>query len=355
VVFAGLLLFFRARVRVAAGLRGPVKLVRWLGLAIVVLGSALLLDSLLGPPRQFDAYDRDAGTAPVQTFIDYVNDRGGMVFWAHPEVETKLSLKGIEAYTPAYYNDLLKTRDYTGFAIFWKGMQHIGWPGGIWDQVLMEYCAGKRERPVWALGELDYDKDWGPNAIAETLTVLLLKKGGRPYSHAEVLDALRGGKMYAARNFQATELRLEDFRVSTADGARSAYSGDTLVTDASATGHLRVRAIEDAGPLPLLVIRNGQQHATLEMPAVRAGRECAFTFDAPADGPGKTSFYRVLGGGLAHVTVATNPIFVRNAAPPKPSADAEAPAVVPGPSPEPAQPRPKPRRRRSRLPDRLGS
>ena len=289
----------------------------------------------------------------MQAFIDYVNSRGGMVFWAHPEVEAKVSILGIEAYTPAYYNDLLETKDYTGFAIFWEGMRHIGRPGGIWDQVLLEYCAGKRERPVWALGELDYEEDWAPNAIAETLTVLLLKKGSGAYSHADVLDALRGGRMYAARNFYATKLRIEDFRVSTADGARSAYSGDTLVTHASATGHLRIRTLEDTDPLPLLVIRNGVQHAPFEMPAAKAGQELSFTFEAPSDSPGSMSFYRVLGGNLAHVVIATNPIFVRNSAPPKPKAGAEGPPAARETRPEAARPRPTPRHRRSRLPTRL--
>lgn len=351
VFFGGLRLFIRVRVQMEAGPGSPVKLVRWLALAISFLGGALLLNSLLGPPREFDAYDRDAGSAPVQAFIDYVNSRGGMVFWAHPEVEAKVSLAGIEAYTPAYYNDLLETEDYTGFAIFWEGMRYIGRPGGIWDQVLLEYCAGKRARPVWALGELDYEEDWAPNAIAETLTVLLLRKQNGCYSHADVLDALRGGRMYAARNFYATKLRIEDFRVSTADGGRSAYSGDTFATHEPATGHLHIRALEDTDPLPLFVIRNGVQHASFELPAAKAGQELSFIFEAPSHGPGCMSFYRVLGGNLSHAVIATNPIFVRSTVAPKPRAKAEEEPAAREPKSDAAQPRRTPSP--SRLPTRL--
>ena len=158
------------------------------GLLLMALGALLLVNEVIWPPRMFDQYQTDQDVAPIQRFIDYVNEQGGMVFWAHPEVEQNLSFHGIQAYTPMYHTYMLQARRYTGFAIFWEGMRYAGPPGGTWDMVLTEYCTGERNEPVWALGELDYESDWGPDAIWETVTVLLMKK-----RTDQVLAVLRRG------------------------------------------------------------------------------------------------------------------------------------------------------------------
>ncbi len=169
---------------------------------LIVGGAVLCAARLIDPPRQYDAYHGDAGAGPYQAFIDYVNDRGGLVFWAHPEVEQRVSysspLGQIAAYTPSYADDLLWTRDYAGFAIFWEGMREIGKPGGVWDKVLKQYCEGQRKRPVWAIAELDYESDWAKNLVEETLTILLLKDRTPAVVRAFRAGAAKAGASAAA-------------------------------------------------------------------------------------------------------------------------------------------------------------
>ena len=98
----------------------------------------------------------DMGSLPYQNLINYVGKKGGMVFWAHPDVEAKQDVNGIDLHTRPYPEELLKTSTYTGFAVLVEGMKFTGRIGGGWDEVLKEYINGQRKKPVWAIGELDY-------------------------------------------------------------------------------------------------------------------------------------------------------------------------------------------------------
>ncbi|HID10271.1 MAG TPA: hypothetical protein EYP17_03095, partial [Candidatus Latescibacteria bacterium] len=106
-----------------------------IGALIFLTSLLLLIDNYPFLPPRYDQYHGDQDGGPYQVLIDYVNQRGGMVFWAHPEVEQRAKVEGIEVYTPPYHEHLIKTHGYTGFAIFWEGMKYIGKPGGIWDRV----------------------------------------------------------------------------------------------------------------------------------------------------------------------------------------------------------------------------
>ena len=285
-------------------------------LALIAVG--LLVNELLHPPRRYTQHQADQDVMPIQHFINKVRDLGGMTFWAHPEAEQALSYHGISAHTPSCHEYLLGTYGYTGFAIFWEGMELIGSPRGIWDRVLMEYCLGHRAEPVWALGELDYETDWGENAIEETLTVLLV----RERTEKAVLRALRTGKMYAARQFFGSKIRIEDYRITSHDGRRSAYSGDTLAIGKGAVGHLRVRVLKPVEDLSFRLIRGLDlvDASTFALPSAQPGQAYEWTFDVPVPtvrpegvkaGRQPMSFYRVLGYGGSMAAMATNPIFVR--------------------------------------------
>ena len=96
-------------------------------------------------------------------------------------------------------DSLLKQYGYTGFAIFAKGMTKIGRSNGLWDKLLQAYCSGKRERPIWAIGETDFEGGGPPEWVRDTQTIFLIKKA--PLSALErrekVLEAMRQGRMYA--------------------------------------------------------------------------------------------------------------------------------------------------------------
>ncbi|MDA0747915.1 MAG: hypothetical protein O2954_15450, partial [bacterium] len=63
--------------------------------AFLFLGTGILF-LLHNFPFQFGKYDQyhgDQGLAPYQDFINYVEDRGGLVFWAHPEISKDQVIK----------------------------------------------------------------------------------------------------------------------------------------------------------------------------------------------------------------------------------------------------------------------
>ncbi|MBM3265701.1 MAG: hypothetical protein FJY97_20085 [candidate division Zixibacteria bacterium] len=131
------------------------------GVGAALVGGVLLVNNV-SHCSHYDPYQGDPGDGPYQAVIDYANQRGGLTFWAHPEVSQRVSqpvswpasllADSIVFDTQPYTRSLLNTHDYTGFAIFEEGMYVVGKPGGVWDQTLTEYCAGLRKRPVWAIG-----------------------------------------------------------------------------------------------------------------------------------------------------------------------------------------------------------
>jgi hypothetical protein len=163
----------------------------------VVSGAVILLSGLLFTINNipfcsplYDQYHGDRGALPYQNLIDYAETKGGMVFWAHPDVGGTHRLNDIEVFTPPYSGELLRTFNYTGFAAFVEGMKFSGRPGGYWDTALKQYINGERQKPVWAIGELDYKEgSW----MGNTQTVFIVNENNR----AGILKAMREGRMYA--------------------------------------------------------------------------------------------------------------------------------------------------------------
>jgi hypothetical protein len=202
----------------------PTRKNKIIGFMFVSVALIFLVNNFPYKLQKYDAYHGDPGAEPYQDVINYVNDQGGLTFWAHPEVGHNLRANWVEAYSPPYPELLLQTSDYTGFAIFWEGMKTIGVPGGIWDKVLLDYCAGNRSKPIWAIGELDFENAEDATLIRETSTIVL----SRGHTAERVLEALRSGRMYATRNFSGDYLKLTEFSLSTQDRSAKAVMGETL-------------------------------------------------------------------------------------------------------------------------------
>jgi len=190
----------------------------WINIVICIIsfliGIIFSINNFPFFPQKYDQYHGNEGIGPYQEVIDYVNDKGGLTFWAHPEVEYKpTKIDNIELYTPSYQEDLLKAENYTGFAVFYEGMKYIGLPNGIWDKILVDYCNGTRKNPVWAIGEVDFEGDNRLEEIKHTQTFFLLKEKSRD----AVLEALRKGRLYAARAVN-DEFFLTDFSVANSNG-----------------------------------------------------------------------------------------------------------------------------------------
>lgn len=178
------------------------------------------LPTVANGKSRFSQYDNIQTYEPYQNLIDYVTKNNGLIYWAHPESNEYREMSGVKVHTLPYAEALEATVNYTGFAVLGEGYQKAGIPGGIWDKTLMEFCAGKRARPVWTIGELD---DMGEKALDGVQTVFLLKN----QSYQGVLDALKTGKNYTVTKSQGgSALALNDFWIM-ADN-KVAYSGELL-------------------------------------------------------------------------------------------------------------------------------
>ncbi len=265
-------------------------------------GLIFLLNNAPFSTPLYDQYHGRNGVGPFQHLIDYVNEKDGLVFWAHPEVNNDWydDGGGIAIKTASYHEDLLKTHGYTGFAVFAEGIKYIAPPGGIWDQTLAEYCVGIRKKPVWAIGELDFEGE--SFSIDDTQTVLLLKKKKIKY----ILKALKTGKMYAIHRYSETvpQLLLNEFVIEDDDGIETAYMGDEILLDTNPSLKIKITSESEKELINAKVIRNGEivkkisQKGTIDV-----------KFDDNYYEPGKKAFYRL--DIESSSRIISNPIFVQ--------------------------------------------
>ncbi|MBL7197444.1 MAG: hypothetical protein ISS47_05055 [Candidatus Omnitrophica bacterium] len=171
---------------------------------------------------RFDAYHDDEFTRPYQDLIDYVIKKRGLIFWSHPEFEENTLIDGIRLITVPYPGDLIGTRDYTGFGIFWEGYHKVGKPLGIWDRILTEYCQGRRKSPIWAMGELE---DEGDKDLDDIVNIVYVKSLNRQ----QILDALKKGRFCVTFNlFDRVPLVLEEFTVNDEKGTKTATMAEEI-------------------------------------------------------------------------------------------------------------------------------
>lgn len=174
----------------------------------------------------FDQYHGEKYTGPYQDLIDYVNQRGSLIFWSHPEIEENILVSGVRLITIPYSYELLGTEGYTGFGIFAEGYNTIGRPQGLWDRLLTEYCVGKRKNPIWAIGELEYGGEENKD-LDDAINMLYVKRINRE----GVSEALKSGRFYVATKASPKiHLTLDEFFVSDELTGRTAVMGETLAS-----------------------------------------------------------------------------------------------------------------------------
>ena len=208
-------------------------LLKWKGycrIAGIVISALSLLflintDPLRSSP--FDQYHGDQGINPHQLVIDYVNSKGGLTFWNYPETRSGVRKMGaIFVNTPPYPEVLSHSRDYTGFASLYGDNITVTEPGGLWDRVLLQYCKGKRNRPVWGISTADFHKDGGAGEkLGNYPTVFLVKEKTKK----EILDAMRTGRMYACQAKYPQRMIVNEFSVCGSGCETMATSGAEIV------------------------------------------------------------------------------------------------------------------------------
>ena len=278
---------------------------RILAVFVVFCGVLFQINNLDFRRTIFDQYHGDQGQAPYQNVIDYVQGKGGLVFWAHPEAENISEAGGIKIVTEKHVGDFYNTKDYTGFSVFYEGYDEIGRPGCLWDKVLEEYLEGKRDMPVWAIAGLafDYSGDLR-QAVADLRNIALVDE----FSEKGLLDALGSGKVYVIRGPRSSLFRLDDFSLTDDSGDEEKIIGETLYASGKKV-IISMKGFFDADPLDdilsIHVIKNGEIIRTFKEKAVfdiRLEDDTGLSDDS--------CFYRleIRSHGLH---VVTNPVFVR--------------------------------------------
>ncbi len=273
------------------------------GIGCIGAGALFLLNSYPFGEPLFDQYGFD-GERPYQNYIDYVHAHGGLTFWMHPEVENSEKIGFVTVKTPEYVLSLSRTYDYTGFALFYDGLKQVGVPGGLWDELLGEYCRGARRAPVWAIGGLGFEKGDLRHALADLRTMLLVERFDEP----SVMDALRFGRSYTVRGKRSADFLLDVCAVQDTETSASAGIGQEVLVRGIPRIVLKGHLLDGhAERCTIQLIRNGElaQRFSVDIPF-------DFTWEdtgAPVANDTK-QYYRIeiIADGLHCIG---NPIFVQ--------------------------------------------
>ncbi len=288
----GLYLFFQ---------KGILKLI---GGTISVLSLLLLVNNNPFQSSRYDPYHGDQGMAPFQELINYVNERKGLVFWAHPE--SAYAMKGVELgpvklMTKKYPDALIESNNYTGFSAIYGDNITATNPGMHWDRVLNKYCTGKRAWPAWGISGADFHGRNKQDKIDTFQTIFLVWSK----TSKEVLDALSKGRVYAVQRSVEARLSLDRFHVKENETGPVAIMGEGIKIQG-------IPKIEGR-----LSVSDGSHHS-VKVSLIRAGKviesfegktPLEFQFEDKEVQDGK-SYYRLEVHGGKVGKLLSNPIFV---------------------------------------------
>ena len=254
---------------------------------------------------KYSQYSGDLWFEPYQDFIDFIDSRGGLTFWAHPDESYNENINGINAFTQHYPQILSKTNNYTGFCILFGGYSDTGKFSGIWDDLLMSYCRGERTHPVWAIGELDYTEASEIKRMDDLLNFVraLGKK------REEIFAALKNGRMHVSWNLHRQGIYLSDFHLTDNSSQKKAFSADTLDILGDVSLVVRLKVENDLDPsLVINVLKNGELFDIKEV-STAPGKVVEVIIDDKVS-DNKKGYYRIeinYQGGK----IISNPIFFR--------------------------------------------
>jgi hypothetical protein len=273
---------------------------RLAGVVVLIISSLAIMDynPFRGPA--FTPYAGDQGIAPFQDTIDYIHKRGALAFWNYPEQRSGVRKHGpVNVSTLPYPEVLHESENYAGFAAIYGDRITVTDPGKHWDRVLMEYCEGKRQKPVWGISTADFHEDGrlGLKLGAFPTTFLV-----REFSKTAILDAIQQGRMYCSRGDGSSWPRLDYFNVLGASGDNT-QMGETLTT--AGVPIIRFKVSYTGGeklPIVIHVVRGGTLLRTLQ-------GETPLEFELRDEGApiGRMTYYRLV-DSTKHLT--SNPIFV---------------------------------------------
>jgi len=285
----------------------------------------------------FDQYHGDQGVVPYQYLIDYADSKGALVFWSHLETPVSEELQGdliqVKTRTDRHPEDLLLTRRYTGFQAMGTSQISAVEVGKEWDQVLMQYLDGKRDRPVWGYGANDFrceEKDG--DRLGGVRTVVLAKQKSRP----AMVEALGAGRMYAVKQGEGkNRLSLDTFELIDPATGNRALMGEELKTVGPPDIGLKISMTggESNARAQIRLIRNGQvvKRGLLSLPYEGVWQDAAA-------GLSQRGYYRLLVDVDDHNQMVSNPIFFDSRPSPETAVASAKTVSLPVPDPAPASP-----------------
>ena len=286
---------------------------RWARVAVGALSVLSLIDVFSGRPLHLplmDAYSGDLGSAPYQHYIDRVVERGGMVFWTHPEARSTIAPRAVlgglimvSSETPAHPEDLLTTTGYTGFAALYADRITATDPGREWDTALGQYLRGERPLPIWGTGDIDYHADEPGGRIHDILTVFLARNRTRT---AE-LEAMRTGRMYAVRGGDEA-LQLRRFEVITEAG--TATMGQRVLAPGAARIAVEIARFDSTEDRVHVRLIRGNSDGEVQVVAqIEGTTPLEFEHVEAQIDAGERLYYRLMAASRGSRLTA-NPIFV---------------------------------------------
>ncbi len=297
-----------------------------LGLALNAVGILFLFQLFPFSSSQYNPYFGYKNYLPYQDLINYVDKKGGLVFWSQPEVTEQTSegrrFLSINFYTASYPESLILTSGYTGFGVNMALGTHIILTQGEWDNVLIGYCEGKRSQPVWVIGEVAYH-DTGP--IDSTQNIFFLPE----LSYESVYEALRRGRLYVRYYLENNiNISLSDFHIEDPQNKdKFAFMGDEI--EIKGKPLLRIKGnyiINPPQDLRIEIIRDGQiikefeftplekTHPIRENSLTGFSNEGVFDLEFQDDSletSSRKSYYRLNFFAGEKIILVTNPIFVK--------------------------------------------
>ena len=272
------------------------------GVTIGVLSILFIINTNPFRSSPFDQYHGDQGIAPYQMVIDYVNLRGGLSFWNYPETKSGVRKRGpIFVNTPPYPKVLEESKGYTGFAAIYGDTITITEPGNLWDQILLAYCRGERDRPAWGISTADFHKEGqAGEKLGNFITGFFVHKKTRE----EIVKALRNGRVYACRGKYPQVAKLDEFSVCSSNGELKGISGDEVVLEGKSRIRISLSAAElNKKRVTLRLIKSGVviERFEGELPM-------EIDFEDNHLKAGEKIYYRIDMHGYG--VIVSNPIFV---------------------------------------------
>jgi len=281
-------------------------IIRYSGITISVLALLLLINNHPFTSSPYNPYQGYQEISPYQLLIDYVNSRGGMVFWNHPETKSgKEKLGPIFRDTPPYPQVLKESTNYAGFAALYGQDITIIEPGNVWDEVLIEYCSGQRENPVWGISSADFHKEGEAGEKLGNFPTFFLVKSK---TKKDILDALKKGRMYAYQgDVDSPKLILEDFSISDSKSSQKGVMGEKIFSKGYASINIRISTTdsEEGNSVFVRLIRSGNLLDTFS-----AETPLIINFEDDFFEAGKKIYYRLDAVDKKGRKLVSNPIFV---------------------------------------------